>query len=134
MSTDQIPRLVAAYLSLRETIREADATHEAKQQPRKDALARAEQHLLSLMPEGASSLRTDHGTVIVSVKAQPQVLDWSTFHQFIIENNRPDMLQRRPSSEAVTTYMENNPEALPPPGVTVVRTRTVSVRVPTKKG
>ena len=53
-------------------------------------------------------------------------------HQWIVENNRPDMLQKRVTATAVNQFAEENNGDLPP-GVSTEKVRTISVHKPKVK-
>lgn len=132
MEDKPIDWLVKSYVTLRDKKRDLEAQHKAKLTPLDDALDKLNAALnIKMNALGGTSLRTEFGTVIVSVKQEAQIGDWAAFHSFVAESGRFDMLQRRVSSGVVVDYTKEIGEA--PPGVTIQSARSVSVRASTAK-
>lgn len=87
------------------------------------------QVLLQLLNEqGASSIRTDAGTIIRSLKVKPSAADWGAFYEWIASDpERFEALEKRIKATFISEYMEANGGMLPP-GVNVHREYEVSVR------
>lgn len=90
--------------------------------------------LLQLLnQQGASSIATEHGTVIRSLKLKPSAADWSAIWEWIVQDPaRGELLERRLKTAFIKEYMEANNNAIPP-GINVHREYEVSVRRPTGK-
>lgn len=88
--------------------------------------------LLQLLnQQGASSIATDHGTVIRSLKLKPSAADWAAIWEWIVQDPaRGELLERRLKTAFIKEYMEANNNAIPP-GINVHREYEVSVRRPT---
>ena len=100
-----------------------------------DAALEVEQHTLDMVllgllnSQGASSIATEHGTVIRSLKIKPSAADWGAIWDWMKENNAAELLERRLKTGFIKEYMEAHEGAVPP-GINVVREYEVSVRRP----
>jgi hypothetical protein len=84
-----------------------------------------------LNQQGASSIATEDGTVIRSLKLKPSAADWSAIWAWIMQDaTRGELLERRLKTAFIKEYMEENNNAIPP-GINVHREYEVSVRRPT---
>lgn len=63
---------------------------------------------------GASSIRTDAGTIIRTIKTRYWSSDWEAMHDFIQTNAAFDLLERRIHQTNMKSYLEGNPDKLPP--------------------
>lgn len=92
---------------------------------------------------GAKSLRTDSGTIVASETETPACGDWDAFLEWLIANNRADLLQKRLASaqfkddiakwaaeakEKLAPGEELDLSTILPPGITVIREREISIR------
>lgn len=108
-------KLAKVYLKIRD--RKAELKREYEEADA--ALAQQMDILSSQMLElckstGADSLRTDHGTIIKGKQTRYWTGDWSAMHKFILEQNAPELLERRIAQGAMSDWLENNPDKLPP--------------------
>lgn len=84
-----------------------------------------------LNTQGASSIATEHGTAIRSLKLKPSAADWGAIWDWIVEDPaRGELLERRLKTGFIKEYMDQNDGAIPP-GINLHREYEVSVRRPT---
>jgi hypothetical protein len=76
---------------------------------------------------GAESVRTSSGTFYRSVKRKYWTSDWTSMNQFIVDNNALDLLEKRLHQTTMRTFLEENPDKLPP-GLNVESEYTITVR------
>jgi hypothetical protein len=76
---------------------------------------------------GAESVRTSSGTFYRSVKRKYWTSDWASMNQFIVDNNALDLLEKRLHQTNMRTFLEENPDKLPP-GLNVESEYTITVR------
>jgi hypothetical protein len=76
---------------------------------------------------GAESVRTSSGTFYRSVKRKYWTSDWTSMNQFIVDNNALDLLEKRLHQTNMRTFLEENPDKLPP-GLNVESEYTITVR------
>ena len=76
---------------------------------------------------GADSLRTEFGTVTRRVAKRYWTNDWHSFHEFLKEHGALELLEKRIAQTNMSTFLEENPDLLPP-GLNVDSRYTVTVR------
>ena len=118
------------YRDLKSQLKQKFEAKEAVLDAELDAITNS---LMALCNEqDASSIRTDSGTIIRSIKVRYEPKDWDSMHEFILEHSAPYLLQKRVNESAMKEFLENNPEELPK-GLNIVSEYKISVRKPTKK-
>ena len=116
MSDEIIPtdKLVKIYIKMRDKRSEIKAAFEQEDQAIKAQMGVIESKLLETCKiAGADSINTAVGTVIRSVRTQYWTSDWESMHQFIMENNAPELLERRISQTTMKEFIKNHPDKLP---------------------
>jgi len=103
--------LAKVYVKIRDKRREL-----AKQDTElKEQLDIISQHLLDICKEqGASTIRTEHGTISRRTNKNYWTSDWDSFYKFIKETDSFALLHQRINSANMTQFLEENPEAIPP--------------------
>lgn len=116
-------RLAKIYVKIRDKRREL-----AKQDDElKEQLDLVAQKLLDICKEqGASTIRTDHGTVSKRVTKNYWTSDWDSFFKFIKDNDAFSLVQQRINSTNMSQFLEENPE-LVPPGLNSEVNQTVTI-------
>lgn len=120
--------IIKAYVTLRDrkaAIKRAAEAEEALVQAKMDKL---EAWLLKNMDAlGTSQLKSPdgYGTAYIRTQVKASCTDWGIFHEFIVQNNRPDFMEKRVSATAVKEYVEEH-KALPP-GINIYQERVVTV-------
>jgi ribosomal protein L4 len=79
---------------------------------------------------GVSSMKTEQGTVILSVKTRYNTQDWDSFKKFVITHEAVDLLEKRIAQGNMAQFLADNP-GLVPPGLNSSSEYDVSVRKPT---
>lgn len=92
---------------------------------------------------GARSMATEHGTIVSNTSETPTCGDWDAFYRWMVEHNRPDLLQKRLApqqfKEDIERWIEEAKAKLPageeldlstilPPGITIIKEREISIR------
>lgn len=67
-----------------------------------------------LKEENLESVRTESGLIYRSVKTRYWANDWEDMHAFIVENQMPQLLEKRLNQTAVKALLEESPEIVPP--------------------
>ena len=123
-----LEKLVRVYLKIkgeRERLsaefKEADGKLVEQQDTIKSAL------LDHLKDTGAKSVTTDAGTFYRQIKQKYWTSDWESMHQFILEHEVPEFLEKRLHQGAVRGFLEENPDLLPK-GLNVDSEFAVTVR------
>jgi hypothetical protein len=126
MSTEEpvnAERLAKVYVRIREKRREL-----AKQDKElEEQLELVASQLLEICKEqGASTIRTTHGTISRRVTKRYWPTDWESLYNFIKENDAFSLLQQRIHTSNMDQFLEENPD-LHPPGLNVDATQTVVI-------
>jgi len=135
MSEQQIPldKLAKVYRKMRDQISELTKEYDtqveilkAQQEEIKNAMKEQMQAL------GVTSVRTDQGTVVLSVKTRYSTADWDSFKKFVMEHDALDLFEKRIAQLNMKQFLEENP-GIVPPGLNSNSEYDVSVRKPSAK-
>ena len=133
MEIDVMPmdRLAKIYRKMRSAIevltKEYDTQVEAIKEQQEGVKNAMKEQMKAL---GVSSMKTEQGTVILSVKTRYNTQDWDSFKKFMIEHEAIDLLEKRIAQLNMAQFLEENP-GLVPPGLNTSSEYDVSVRKPT---
>lgn len=116
-------KLVQVYVTLREKRRElAKLDKELEEQ-----LEKVAQQLLEICKEqGASTIRTEHGTISRRVTKRFWPTDWTIFYKFVKDNDVMQLLQQRINTTNMEQFLNENPDVTPP-GLNADTTQTVVI-------
>jgi hypothetical protein len=121
-------KLVKTYVRIRDKRKELADQYEKEDNNLKEALELIEGELLEMCKEtGADSLRTEFGTVTRRVAKRYWTNDWHSFHEFLKEHGTLELLEKRIAQTNMSTFLEENPDLLPP-GLQVDSRYAVTVR------
>lgn len=121
-------KLVKTYVKIRDKRKELVDQYEKEDNNLKEALELIESELLEMCKEtGADSLRTEFGTVTRRVAKRYWTNDWHSFHEFLKEHGTLELLEKRIAQTNMSTFLEENPDLLPP-GLNIDSRYTVTVR------
>ncbi len=125
--------LVKEYIDLKGELETLEAKHKQEQGVLKDRMdeIRAQLNILC-NTQGASSIRTPHGTIIRTTTTRYWTNDWGSLHDIIVKYKAPYLLEKRICGSAMKEFLEEHPEAHPA-GMNADSSYTVMVRRPTKK-
>ena len=124
MSDTTANKLVKIYLKIRD--KRAELSKQDSELEEQQSIIEAE--LLSICKEtGADGLRTEFGTVTRAVKKRFWTSDWSSFYDFVKEHNAIELLEKRVAQANMATFLEENPDAVPP-GLQVDSRYTATIR------
>jgi arsenate reductase-like glutaredoxin family protein len=98
---DQISELTKEYDTQVETLK-------AQQEEIKNAMKEQMQAL------GVTSVRTDQGTVVLSVKTRYSTADWDSFKKFVIEHDALDLFEKRIAQTNMKQFLDENPGSYRP--------------------
>jgi len=126
-----LDELVKIYLTIRNERDKLKSNWEVKDGELEQEMKVLEQSMLTVCNDtNASSIRTESGTVIRSLKERFTTNDWDNFKKFVLDNEAIDLLERRIHQGNFKEFMaEHQGEGLPP-GVNVMREFTIVVRKP----
>ena len=116
-------KLARVYVKIRDKRRELDKESELL----KEKLDLIASELLILCNEqGATSIRTEAGTITKRSSTVYWVRDREAMDRFIIDNNALSLLQRRISTSNMEQFLQENPDVVPP-GLHTDTTQSISI-------
>ena len=126
-----LDELVKIYLTIRNEREKLKSGWEVKDGELEQEMKLLEQSMLTVCNEtNASSIRTENGTVIRSLKERFTTNDWDNFKKFVLDNEAIDLLERRIHQGNFKEFMAEHKDDGLPPGVNVMREFTIVVRKP----
>jgi|TARA_R110002126_G_scaffold47983_1_gene134072 hypothetical protein len=134
MSDVKVDSLVSTYLTIRREREKLAKKYEQEDAVFKEQMDRLEEAMLATCNQiGAETLRTEHGTIIKTLKENYVCGDWDNFKKYIIENDALELLQQRLSQTNFKEFLSTRGEEGLPPGISTMREFKISVRKPTNK-
>jgi hypothetical protein len=122
-----VEKRVGQYVKLRDLKAEMKAKHEEELKPVNETMGMIEEELKSaLNAVNATNMKTDNGTVSLSIKATASAADINAFWTWIITQGAFDMLDKKPNVTAITEYVKQHGAA--PPGVNYTTYQGIGVR------
>jgi hypothetical protein len=116
-------RLVKIYVKIREK-RLALEKDVAALQEQQDIVAK---EILEICKEqGASTIRTEHGTISRRTSKRFWTSDWDAFFKFVKEQDAFSLMQQRIHVANMEQFLEENPD-LHPPGLNADATQTIVI-------
>jgi len=116
-------RLVRIYVKIREK-RLALEKDVASLQEQQDIVAK---EILEICKEqGASTIRTEHGTISRRTSKRFWTSDWDAFFKFVKEQDAFALMQQRIHVANMEQFLEENPD-LHPPGLNADATQTIVI-------
>ena len=123
-----LEQLTKVYIKIRDSRRVLEHEFKAKDEQLQEQIRAIEEQMLDICKKfNASSIKTEAGTVIRSVKSRYWTNDWDSMYQFIRENSAFALLERRLHQTHMKQFLEENPD-LSPAGLNVDKEYTVVVR------
>lgn len=116
-------RLAKVYVKIREARREL-ASKDKELEEKQNLVA---QQILEICKEqGASTIRTEHGTISRRTNKRFWPTDWDAFYKFIKEHDALQLLFQRINTANMEQFLEENPD-LHPPGLNADVNQTVVI-------
>ena len=126
-----LDELVKIYLTIRTEREKLKTSWEVQDGELEQEMKLLEQSMLTVCNDtNASSIRTESGTVIRSLKERFTTNDWDNFKKFVLDNEAIDLLERRIHQGNFKEFMAEHKDEGLPPGVNVMREFTIVVRKP----
>lgn len=124
-------KLAKVYRKIRDHIQTITKEHEtevAGLKAQQDEIANAMREQMKAL--GIKSVRTEFGTVTMSMKTRYMSQDWDAFKTFMVENDALDLVERRISQLNMAKFLEENPDNIPP-GLSSESEYAITVKKPT---
>ena len=121
-------KLTSVYLKIKDKRSELSAEFKEKDAELVEQLDKVKKALLDYCQEqGVDSVRTSAGLFYRSARTRYWTSDWSSLHEFILDNEVPELLDKRVNQSNMKQFLEENPD-LVPKGLNVDSEYVVSVR------
>ena len=121
--------LVAAYLSIRSEREKLLREYELADAKLKEDMAMLETAMLEMCNAvNADSIKTTHGTVMRKLNERFFCNDWDNFYKFVLDNEAPQLLERRIHQSNFREFIRDHQDDGLPPGVNVMREFGITVR------
>jgi len=129
MTTDApIEKLTRVFIKMRDAKAKLAAEFKEKEAELTAQMDAVKAALLDYCKEHeVESVRTASGLVYRSAKTRYWTSDWEAMHKFVVEHNVPEFLEKRLNQTVVKTFLEENPETVPP-GINADSEYTITVR------
>ena len=128
--TPSIPldKLTATYIKIRDYRQAKARAFEAEDKQLEEQLNLIQLQMLEVCKQNnASSIRTEHGTIIRQLKSRYWTNDWDSMYSFIKQNNAFGLLEKRLHQTHMKEFLSENPDKLPM-GLNVEQEYTIVVR------
>jgi hypothetical protein len=123
-----LEQLTKVYIKIRDNRRVLEQAFKVEDEKLQEQIRAIEEQMLDICKKfDASSIKTEAGTIIRSVKSRYWTNDWDSMYQFIRENSAFALLERRLHQSHMKQFLEENPD-LTPAGLNVDKEYTVVVR------
>ncbi len=127
-SSVPIEKLVKIYLKIKTKRSELTAAFEEQDAELEKQMKKIKSALLEhCKANNADSVRTPEGLFYRTVKRSYWTNDWESMNKFIVENEVPQLLEKRIHQGNMKEFLENNPDLLPP-GLNVDSEYVITVR------
>jgi hypothetical protein len=128
--TSSVPldKLTATYIKIRDHRQAKARAFEAEDKQLEEQLNLIQLQMLEICKQNnASSIRTEHGTIIRQLKSRYWTNDWDSMYSFIQQNNAFGLLEKRLHQTHMKEFLSENPDKLPM-GLNVEQEYTIVVR------
>jgi hypothetical protein len=123
-----IDKLTRVFVKIRDAKAELAAEFKKKDDELSAQMDELKRAMLDYCKEhNVESVRTDAGLVYRTVRTRYWTGDWEAMHNFIVQNNLPNLLEKRLNQSAVKELLEESPEMVPP-GLNADSEYSVTVR------
>lgn len=123
-----IEKLTRVYIKIRDAKAKLSAEFKKKDDELADQMNQIKSAILDYCKaQDVESVRTASGLVYRTMKTRYWTSDWEAMHRFVVEHNVPEFLEKRLNQTVVKSFLEENPETVPP-GINADSEYTVTVR------
>lgn len=124
----KLTKLVRVYLKMKEKNDELTAAYKEQTQQLSDQMALVKSALLEYCKEhGVEGARTKSGLFYRTTTTNYWTNDWAAMHNFVLEHQVPDLLEKRLHQGNMKQFLEEHPDVLPP-GLNTETKYQISIR------
>jgi hypothetical protein len=128
-SVGNTDELVEAYLLIRSEREKLLREYELADAKLKEDMVALEAVMLEMCNAvNADSIKTTHGTVMRKLNERFFCNDWDNFYKFVLDNESPQLLERRIHQGNFREFIKEHEDDGLPPGVNVMREFGITVR------
>jgi hypothetical protein len=133
MSEFNTEELVEAYINIRNQREKLLREYEEADRALKSELQQLDVALLEICNNiNADSIKTGHGTVSRRLNEKFYCTDWDHFYKFVIDNEAPQLLEKRVAQSNFREFLSQHSGDGLPPGINTMREFVISVRKASK--
>lgn len=126
-SSQKFEKWSGFYVALRDKKREIEERHKEELKDINDTMNKLTEVMMQTLDKiGAQSIKTSQGTVYVSARYSASLADPKAFMDYVIANNKFDLLDRKANATACRDFVAETGSQ--PPGVNLSAIRTLGVR------
>lgn len=123
-----LEKLVRVYIKMRGAKDKITKEYESQLEKIEADMQTIKQALLGYCKEhNVESVRTKEGVFYRNVKKRYWTNDWEAMGKFVVENNAPELLEKRLHQGNTQAFLEQHPDLLPP-GLNVDSEFTITIR------
>lgn len=123
-----VEKLVKVYLKMKTKRAELSAEFEKHDSAIKEQMDKVKTALLDYCKsQNVESVRTAEGLFYRTVRTNYWTSDWESMGKFIVENEVPELLEKRIHQGNMRQFLEEHPDLLPP-GLNVDSEYSITVR------
>lgn len=127
MTQVNVDTVVQAYVKLRDARGTLKKAYDDEDAILKGKMEKLETWLMSQMQStGATQLGSPHGTAYQQTVFKGNCSDWPSFWNWLAENGRFDMMEKRVSVKSIQEYYQES--GIMPPGINVMPELRVIIR------
>jgi hypothetical protein len=135
VTPEEVPleRLAKMYVKMRDKIQDLTRIYEAEVEgikAQRDLVANAMKDRVLAMGGGISSVKTEHGTIMLRTATRYYAQDWESFGKFVIEQADINLMEKRIAQGNMGEYLKAHPD-VSVPGLSSMSEIEVTVRRPT---
>lgn len=124
ITADQLAEL---YVKLRDRRAARKKQFEAEDAKDAERMVRLEAAMKKMCQElNVNSMNTNHGTIIRRINERYWTSDWDSFYKLVLDQQLPQLLERRIAQKSMKEFLGDHPELMPP-GLNIDREYAVTV-------
>ena len=113
-SSGTAEQLTKVYLKIKDKRSELSAAFKEEDGKLSEQIDKVKKALLEYCKEqGVDSVKTSAGMFYRSAKTRYWTSDWSNMHEFVLEHEAPELLDKRLNQANMKQFLEENPDLVP---------------------